>query len=185
MARIVYALGLLIVLFMSGCIGLDSKGTAAQLQEARVANVPDGLLTPTTPAQRETYRNQLVGFRSNIRNIGGTDGTALAAYLDGSLSLLTMQDVSQEGLLLLESIDPSFVACENGSPATQAIEQFQEAKKYSQEAYDYFTRVQQNPSIANVLGADYVINVIQTTGVLAEVNTERVDQLKSACGYAV
>ena len=185
MKSIVCVGGLILLLFFSGCIGMDSKGTATQLQEARVSAVQDGLLTPTTSAQRETYRNQLLGFRPTVRNIGGNDGAALTAYLDGSLFLLTLQDFSQEGLVLLQSIDPTFVTCDPGTPAAQAVEQFQEAKKYSQEAHDYFVRVQENPPIANALGADYVINVIQTTGILVEVNTERVDQLKSACGFSV
>ena len=88
--------GIILLLFMSGCIGLDSKGTATQLQEARVNTVPEGLLTPSTFAQRESYRNALLGFRSTVRNIGGADGAALSAYLDGSLSLLSMQDSSQD-----------------------------------------------------------------------------------------
>ena len=148
-------------------------------------SVPEGLLTPSTFAQRESYRNALLGFRSTVRNIGGADGAALSAYLDGSLSLLSMQDSSQDGLALLENIDPTFVVCENGTPASQAIERFQEAKNDSQEAYEFFTRVQQNPSIGNALGADYVVNVVQTTSILIEVNTERVEQLKSACGFSV
>lgn len=184
--KLAICLGLLCaILFLSGCISLDSKGMANQLHEARVTHVPTGLLTPETSAQRETYRNVLLGFRSSVRNIGGDDGAALNAYLDGSLSLLAMQDASQEGLILLENIDTSFIQCEKGTPAAEAILLFQDAKKYSQESYDYFTRVQKNPSIANALGADYIVNVVQTTAVLAEVHTERVDQLKSACGYSV
>lgn len=175
----------LFVLF-SGClIGGNGATTAEQLAGVRDAYMNEGQLTPDSMNVREQYRNEILPFRSTINQVGGNDGAALKAYLNGSLSLLHMADSTENAMELLQNVNLDAPECGTNSPMSRAIGLLNDARADAESAYDDFTSVQENVSIANALGADYVLNAFETTSAVVLAHGERIKELKTACGFSV
>ncbi len=174
------------LLLFSGCLfGGDSTNTAHQLAGVRDAYVSNGLLAPSSSEQQDAYRNEILPFRNTINSISGNDGTALKNYLDGSLALLSTIEKTDEALKLVENSNMDAPDCGTNSPMMKAIRAMEEAQTTAVIAAERFDNVQKNPSMANALGADYILNAAQTMNAVAETHEERVKELKIACGFNV
>ncbi len=176
---------LILVGLFSGCLfGGNAANTAQQLSGVRGVYVEDGSLVPPT-SEREQYRNEILPFRNTINSIGGNDGAALKAYLNGTLSLLDLAHSTDEALGLLENVNLDAPECGTNSPITKTIALLDNAQASAQSSHDYFTAVQDNVAMTNTLGADYVLNAVQTTQAVAQTHAQRVKELKTACGFSV
>lgn len=174
------------LLTLSGCVFLqDSKGLANEMAELRKSSVPAGLLVPSTPAGQESYRGALIQFRKRVNEGGGAQGNVLDAYVDGSLILLDMQAHTNEAIALLQHVNLELAECGPQAPMTKAIGLYETAHRESQSANKAFTLVRDTPEIANILGADYVLNALQTTKIVEQAHAQRISDLKSACGQTV
>ena len=172
--------------FLSGCLfGGSGVTTAEQLSSVRDAYMGAGQLTPDTMNVREQYRGEILPFRSTINQVGGNDGAALKAYLNGSLSLVHMADATEEALTLLQNVNMDAPECGTNSPVSRAIGLLEDARTDAESAYDDFTVVQENVNIANALGADYILNAFETTAAVVLAHGERIKELKTACGFSV
>jgi hypothetical protein len=166
--------GILALLLLSGCIfGGDATNTAQQLAGVRASYV-----------QREAYRNELIPFRNTIRSISGSEGEALNHYLDGTLELLEMVNQTDGALSLLRNTNLNAPDCGTNSTIAKAIQQMEDAQQNAQQAAEDFASVQENVSMANALGADYLQNAEQTANVVNETHAQRVKELKMACGFS-
>ncbi len=178
-------LGVLILILFSGCIlGNDATSIAHEMQDARTNSVPNGLLVPSTLSTRDEYTNQLLSFRPRINALGGGEKETLSAYLDGSLSAVKVVNATDDALNLLENVNFDFVTCNQNDPANKAIHSLEDAQRNAQSAFTDFERVQENPSLANALGVEYIQNAFQTMKVVGETHAQRVKELKTACGFS-
>ena len=176
----------LLILFASGCIfGGDATNTAQQLAGVRDSYISNGLLAPTSPSAREQYRDEILPFRATINSVPGSEGDALKAYLNGSLSLLAMVQATDDALALIQKINFDAPDCGTNSPLSKSIKLLAEAKTHAESTYEYFSRVQENSSMANELGADYVLNAAETAQGVAQTHAERINELKTVCGLTV
>lgn len=181
MSRVLAILVVIAIVTLSGCIiGGDKIGIANEMKQSREQVVTNGLLLPHTPEGKQAYRTTLIGFRSKINAIG-EGKAALQAYLDGSLDLLEMQKKLEVALERIKQVNPDFVECNTGSPATQALEQFRAAKEKSQSAHDAFALVQEDIALTNALGADYVLTAIEATAATDASLTNTIDQIQQSC----
>ncbi|MBM3282408.1 MAG: hypothetical protein FJY86_03665 [Candidatus Diapherotrites archaeon] len=177
--------GLLVLFLLSGCLfGGDATNTAQQLAGVRASYVPTGTLVPSLLVQREAYRNELLPFRNTIRSIVGSEGTALNHYLDGTLELLEMVNHTDEALQLLSNVNLDAPECSANSPISKAIQRIEDARENAQQASDDFAAVQENISMTNALGVDYLQRAEQTARGVSETHAERVKELKIACGFS-
>ena len=177
---------LLIFTLMQGCLfGGDATNTAEQLAGVRSSFISNGLLVPSSVQTREQYRDDILPFRSAINSVSGKDGETLRAYLDGSLALLSAVEYTDEALRLLGNVKLDAPDCGTNSPVMKAVRAMENARKDAQHAHTQFVVVQDNPTIANALGADYVLNAVQTSLAVYETHGERINDLKSACGITV
>lgn len=177
---------ILLLAISSGCLfGGNAPNTAEQLAGVRSSFVSNGLLVPSSMQTREQYRDDILPFRNTINSISGNDGVALRAYLDGSLALISMVENTDEALRLLGNANLDAPDCGANSPIMKAIRAFENARKDAQQAHGEFVMVQDNPLIANALGAGYILNAVQTTQAVYETHGERVKELKTACGFSV
>lgn len=185
MRHIVLSAGITILFLLSGCLfGGDATNTAQQLVGVRASYVPSGSLVPATMVQREAYRNELLPFRNTIRSIPGNDGVALSNYLDATLELVEMVNQTDDALTLLSNVNMDAPECSVNSPISKAIQRMEDAQENAQQAASDFAKVQENVSIANVLGVDYLQSAEQTAQVVSETHVERVKELKIACGFS-
>jgi len=174
-----------LILTTSGCIfGGDATNTAQQLAGVRDSYISEGLLAPTSLQTREQYRDEILPFRATINSVSGAEGEALKAYLNGSLSLLAMVQATDDALLLIQKINFDAPDCGNNSPLAKAIKLLDEAQTHAEKTYENFTSVQENSSMANELGAEYVLNAAETSQGVAQTHTERINELKSVCGFS-
>lgn len=175
-----------ILLLLSGCLfGGDSTNTAQQLAGVRASYVPSGALVPLSLEQQDAYRNELLPFRNTIRSLTGSDRAALENYLDGTLSLLQLIQLTDEAIDLLSRINLNAPDCGTSSPLSKAISTLSNAEQRGRDAADYFSKVKENVNMSNALGVDYLQNAQQTTLAVAEAHGERVKELKIACGFSV
>jgi hypothetical protein len=175
-----------LILFFSGCLfGGDATNTAHQLAGVRDAYISNGLLAPSSSEQRDAYRNEILPFRNTINSIAGNDGAALKDYLDGSLALLSTIEKTDEALSFLENVNMDAPECGTNSPIMKAVRTMDEAQTNATTAAERFAVVQKNPSIANALGANYILNAAKTMNAVAQTHGERVKELKLACGFSV
>lgn len=179
-------IGLLVLtLLFSGCLfGGDATNTAQQLAGVRSSYVSNGLLAPSSSEQRDAYRNEILPFRNTINSIGGNDGATLKSYLDGTLALLSTIEKTDEALSFLENVNMDAPDCGTNSPIMKAVRSMSEARTTATTAAERFERVQENPSMANALGADYILNATQTMKAVSQTHDERVKELKIACGFS-
>ncbi len=177
---------LVVLLFLSGCIlGSDSKGVANELRAARETYVVEGLLSPTTPEDRQAYHDDLLVLRKRVQEGGGLDAGTLNDYVDGSLSLLAMHESLAKGNTALESASNTVFDCSKSGFAGQALIFFQEAKEASQLAHNSFVRVLDNASMANELGVSFLQNAVSTTESTTEAYTTRIIDIKTTCGLPI
>ena len=177
---------LILFAFSSGCLfGGNATNTAEQLSGVRDAYISAGLLVPVSSSVREQYRNEILPFRNTINSIGGNDSAALKAYLNGSLSLLEMANATDTALNLLKNVNMDAPDCGKNSPMGKAIVLLEQAQKSAESAHSDFVTVQGNSIMANALGADYILNAAQTSDAVAQTHSERIKELKTACGFSV
>lgn len=182
----IFLASVLLILITSGCIfGGDATNTAQQLAGIRDSYIGEGLLAPSSLQTREQYRDEILPFRATINNVAGSEGDALKAYLNGSLSLLAMVQATDDALSLIQKINFDAPDCGTNSPLSKSIKLLTEAQTHAESTYDYFSRVQENSSMANELGAEYVLNAAETAQGVAQTHTERINELKSACGFTI
>jgi len=185
MRSIIILSSVFLVLLTSGCIfGGDAASTAQQLAGVRDSYISEGLLAPSTTAAREQYRDEILAFRATINRLSGSEGEALKAYLDGSLSLLAMVQTTEDALALIQNINFDAPDCGNNAPLAKAIKQLGEARAHAEATHENFSSVQENSNMANQLGADYVLNASETSKGVAQTHAERINELKSACGFS-
>lgn len=177
---------LFLLVFSLGCIfGSGAESLAEELSVMRGKFVMGGLLVPADEDGREAYRQALITYRTRVNALSGGEKEVLQAYLDGSLSLVDMVSYTDEAFSLLENVNPDFAECTPGSPTSKAIISMEDARESAQFAHAQFQTVQKNSTLTNALGADYVLNATQTTAAIASVHAERVNELKTACGFSV
>ncbi len=177
---------LFLLLFSLGCIfGSGAESLAEELSVMRGKFVKGGLLVPADEDGREAYRQALITYRIRVNALSGGGKEVLQAYLDGSLSLVDMVSDTDEAFSLLENVNPDFAECSPGSPTAKATTFMEDARESAQSAHSQFQTVQKSPTLTNELGADYVLNAAQTTAAISTVHAERVNELKTACGFSV
>ncbi len=182
MNRTYLVIALVSLFLFLGCItGGNARGIAEEMKEKRTLFIPSGLLVPPQAAQQEKYREALLGFRKKVSEQGGLEAGPLNSYLNGSLALLEMNQKNTQAIELLENVNPELPECGANTPLQQAISFFQQAREKSEYARQEFQKAKENTSMANGLGADYILNVIQTTRAISSTHSERINDLKSAC----
>lgn len=176
------ALWVLGIILLSGCIGgIDEKGLASELADLRQTYVPEGLLVPTTFTQQENYRNELLKFLPRFNDKGFSAVYATRLYINGSLNLIDMQQKTEEGFLLLEGADQSLLDCSPNTAIGNALASLREAKIEGEQAKTFFTSVQNDTPITNILGADYVLNAVETISESVNAHEEVIKQIELSC----
>ncbi len=180
---LVIAIGLMVLSLSSGCImGGDAKGVANGLQTIRSTYVTAGLLAPATVSDRLAYSNELLSFRKRIQEAGGTQKGTLNDYVDGSLSLIAMQETVEKGNEELENAASTLFDCSMNGFAGKALLFFKTAREKSEMAHKSFQRVLENAEIANELGVDYLQNAVTTTQGTTPAYAQRAEDIKISCG---
>ncbi len=153
----------LVVLF-SGCVFLGTSGSdmAHGLSQLRAASIRDGLLVPSTPAEKAEYRAQLAPYKSKLASVNDSYKAGLQAYLGGTFALLAQDEYARAVSDAITQIDPSLPLCGVGTPSTRALENISLAKEEAQNAVSYFTVVEKDSALSNALGAEYIVAVQKT-----------------------
>jgi hypothetical protein len=176
------ALLILGIILIAGCIGgVDEKSLAKELADLRQAYVPEGLLIPTTFTQQENYRNELLAFLPRFNNKGFSAVYTTNEYISGSLRLIDMQRKTEEGFSLLAGADPSLLDCSSHSAVGKALVLLKEAKNAGEQANTFFKSVQKDSSIANILGADYVLGAVETASESVKAHEKVIEQIELSC----
>ncbi|MDP2666852.1 MAG: hypothetical protein Q8P05_05135 [Candidatus Diapherotrites archaeon] len=174
-------MGLFFILLLSGCIlGPNETALARELHDVRVQFVPDGLLIPATDTGRMAYRDELVKHQSQI-STNPLSSSPLTSYLEASLASLSSVEKAEAALSLWLNQDVSLLDCGPEQPGERILQLFQEARTDALAARAGFDSVRTNTTIANELGADYLLQALATLEGMARTHTEMAELVQRGC----
>lgn len=176
-----WVLGLCCLLLLNGCIlGGNDTGLASEMRAAREAAVPNGLLVPSSPAAQNAYSATLFSFRDRVSS-SPIGLSPLEHYLEGSRLAIVSVQTANEALSNLVSADQSLLACGPGQPGSVILQGFSDAQQAALDAKAHFEAVRENVEITNALGAEYVLQALQTLEGMSEAHQNLHDQVELTC----